>query len=68
MPYENETDKRKQEKAWAQRNSHGQAVNQAPPGFVLTEELLSIPGNAPTDVHIITHAHVYAIEKPDWLD
>jgi hypothetical protein len=69
--YATESERRREEKAWRQRNSDGKATNQGPPGFALTEAVLEDSDLAveyPTDVTAIRHEHVYAMTKPDWLD
>jgi hypothetical protein len=68
--YETESERRREEKAWRQRNSDGKATNQGPPGFTLTEAVLEdsdLTVEYPTDVTAILHEHVYAMTKPDWL-
>jgi hypothetical protein len=69
--YATESERRREEKAWRQRNSDGKATNMGPPGFTLTEAVLAdsdLTVEYPTDVTAIRHEHVYAMTKPDWLD
>jgi hypothetical protein len=69
--YENESQRRREEKAWRQKNADGKATNQGPPGFTLTEATLTdadLTESYPTTVTAIRHTHVYSMEKPDWLD
>jgi hypothetical protein len=69
--YTTESERRREEKSWRQRNSDGKATNQGPPGFALTEAVLAdsdLTVEYPTDVTAILHEHVYSMTKPDWLD
>jgi hypothetical protein len=67
MPYSTETERRKAEKAWKQRNSDGKATNAGPPGFALTEAQIELDESAPTEVTAVRHEHTWSVEKPDWL-